>query len=130
MSAAGQRRNRRGAIRIEAARRTGPHGTPDMPVAPAVMIRRDDPGRRITGGAGVEEAGVEEAMAEQYKIVCPRCDSVVAIAPKEGLKSTDLRCNNCGAALRAPGPIEQATETVKAVLQETKEQIEKTLRSR
>ncbi len=72
-------------------------------------------------------------MAERHKVICPRCDSVVAIVPKEGLKFTDLRCSNCGAALRAPGPMEQATETaaetVKAVLRETEEKIEKTFRS-
>ena len=68
-------------------------------------------------------------MAEQHKIICPRCDSVVAIAPQSGLKSADLRCSNCGAALRAPEPIEQAKETVAALLQETKEKIEKILRS-
>lgn len=69
-------------------------------------------------------------MAERKKIICPRCDAVVAVVPEEGLRSTDLTCSNCGAELRAPGPIEEAAETVKALLRDAEEKIRDRLRSR
>jgi hypothetical protein len=55
-------------------------------------------------------------MAEQMKLICPKCDNVIAFAPEAGLLEADLVCSNCGAQLRGSGPLEQTADKVKALL--------------
>jgi hypothetical protein len=54
------------------------------------------------------------------KIICPKCENVIAVAPETGLAETDLVCGNSGAQLRGPGPLEEAVDKVKEVMKETK----------
>jgi DNA-directed RNA polymerase subunit M/transcription elongation factor TFIIS len=67
-------------------------------------------------------------MAERLKIICPKCDNVIAVAPEAGLAEMDLVCSNCGAELRAPGPLEKTADKVKALLKDAEKKIEKKVR--
>ena len=68
-------------------------------------------------------------MAERCKIICPNCDAVVAIVPESGLDDANLRCSNCGTALRGSDPIERAADKVKGVVKDVEKKIEKKVRS-
>ena len=68
-------------------------------------------------------------MAERLKIICPECDNVIAVAPEGGLTEMNLTCSNCGAELRAPGPLEKTADKVKALLKEAEKKIEGKVRS-
>ena len=68
-------------------------------------------------------------MAERRKIICPNCDAVVAIVPESGLDDTNLRCSNCGTALRGSGPLERAADKAKDVVKDVEKKIEKKARS-
>lgn len=68
-------------------------------------------------------------MAEGVKIICPKCDNVIAVAPRSGLPETDLVCGNCGARLRGSGPLEQAADKVKEAVKKTEKKIQDTLGS-
>ena len=68
-------------------------------------------------------------MAEPVKIICPKCENVIAVAPETGLAETDLVCGNCGAQLRGPGPLEETVDKVKDVVKETEKKIQDKIRS-
>ena len=72
---------------------------------------------------------MEFAVAEPMKIICPQCDNVIAVAPETGLPQTDLVCGNCGAQLRGPGPLEEAVDKVRDVVEETEKKIQDKIRS-
>ena len=66
---------------------------------------------------------------KRLKIICPRCDNVIAVVPEAGLSEPDLACNNCGAELRGPGPLEKTADKIKALLKEAEKKIEGEVRS-
>jgi len=69
-------------------------------------------------------------MAERVKIVCPKCDYVIASAPEGGLTDANLICSNCGAEVRSPSPLEKAAEKARILLVETEKKLEDKVRSR
>lgn len=52
-------------------------------------------------------------MPTGRKIVCPRCDYVIALSPDDGREDAELICPNCGAKLRSPEVIEETIDTVR-----------------
>lgn len=63
-------------------------------------------------------------MAERVKIICPKCENVIAVAPEQGLPEPDLVCGNCGAQLRGSGPLEQAANKIKEAVKGAEEKIQ------
>lgn len=69
-------------------------------------------------------------MPERVKIICPKCESIIAVAPESGLSETDLVCSNCGAHLRGSGPLEEAVEKIKEVVEDSEQEIQDEVRFR
>lgn len=51
------------------------------------------------------------------KIVCPKCDALIATVPDgRSLNRDGLICSNCGAELRSSTQIERMTDKIKGAL--------------
>jgi hypothetical protein len=74
--------------------------------------------------------GSEMAEAEQIKIICPNCDALIAMFPKDRPLNPDgLICGNCGAELRTTSsPLEKAAGLAKEGLKKVGDVVEETLR--
>lgn len=70
------------------------------------------------------------AEDERIKIICPKCDALIATVPKDRpLNPNGLICSNCGAELRTTSsPLEQAADTAKKSLKKVGDVVEDTLR--
>jgi DNA-directed RNA polymerase subunit M/transcription elongation factor TFIIS len=70
------------------------------------------------------------AEAESVKIICPKCDALIATIPKDRPLNPDgLICSNCGAELRTtPSPLEQVADMAKESLKKVEDVVEETLR--
>jgi hypothetical protein len=72
---------------------------------------------------------VQMAEAESVKIICPKCDALIATVPKDRPLNPDgLICSNCGAELRTTSsPLEKAAHKAKESLKKIEDVFEETL---
>ena len=69
------------------------------------------------------------AEAERVKIICPKCDALIATVPKDRPLNPDgLICSNCGAELRTTSsPLEKVASKAKESLRKVGDVVEETL---
>jgi hypothetical protein len=78
----------------------------------------------------VNAKGVQMAEDESIKIICPNCDALIAMVPKDRPLNPDgLICSNCGAELRTTSsPLEKAAGAAKESFKKVGDVLEETLR--
>jgi phage FluMu protein Com len=72
-------------------------------------------------GLATRYRSTEAIMSEErarIELRCSKCDRVLGTLPEDGRLETDLVCPQCGATVKAPGPLERALGGVKHAIDE------------